>query len=82
MRGMLESRYDELKSGRVKPIDGEQAFARLREKAKTAVHERPHRSHISAPPVQTGRDYLIVYAANEKPCGLSLLSMDAAAPGS
>ena len=32
-RGMLNSRYDELKSGKVKPIDGEEAFARL--KAKT-----------------------------------------------
>ncbi len=32
-RDMLDSRYDELKSGRVKPIDGEEAFARL--KAKT-----------------------------------------------
>ena len=29
----LNSRYDHLKSGRVKPIDGEEAFARL--KAKT-----------------------------------------------
>ena len=32
-REMLNSRYDDLKSGRVKPIDGEEAFARL--KAKT-----------------------------------------------
>jgi len=32
-RDMLDSRYDELKSGRVKSIDGEEAFARL--KAKT-----------------------------------------------
>ncbi|MFZ0961623.1 MAG: hypothetical protein WAO35_12020 [Terriglobia bacterium] len=32
-REMLDSRYDELKSGRVTPIDGEEAFARL--KAKT-----------------------------------------------
>ncbi len=32
-RDMLDSRYDELKSGRVEPIDGEDAFARL--KAKT-----------------------------------------------
>jgi hypothetical protein len=30
---MLNSRYDDLKSGTVKPIDGEEAFARL--KAKT-----------------------------------------------
>jgi predicted DNA-binding protein len=32
-RDMLNSRYDDLKSGRVKAIDGEEAFARL--KAKT-----------------------------------------------
>lgn len=32
-RDMLNSRYDDLKSGGVKPIDGEEAFARL--KAKT-----------------------------------------------
>ena len=32
-RAMLNSRYDDLKSGRVKPIDGEEALARL--KAKT-----------------------------------------------
>jgi predicted transcriptional regulator len=32
-RDMLNTRYDELKSGRVQPIDGEEAFSRL--KAKT-----------------------------------------------
>ena len=32
-RDTLDSRYDDLKSGTVKPIDGEEAFARL--KAKT-----------------------------------------------
>jgi len=32
-RDLLDSRYDGLKSGRLKPIDGEEAFARL--KAKT-----------------------------------------------
>jgi len=32
-RDMLNSRFDELKNGRVKPIDGEEAFAHL--KAKT-----------------------------------------------
>jgi hypothetical protein len=40
VRDMLDSRYDELKSGRVKPIDGEEAFALL--KAKTeAQRVRP-----------------------------------------
>jgi predicted DNA-binding protein len=34
VREMLDSRYDEIKSGRVKPIDGEEAFARLRQKSE------------------------------------------------
>jgi predicted transcriptional regulator len=34
VRGVLESRYDDLKSGRVKPIDGEEALLRLREKSQ------------------------------------------------
>ena len=39
-RIMLDSRYDDLKSGRVKPIDGEEAFARM--KANTeAQRNRP-----------------------------------------
>jgi hypothetical protein len=39
-REMLNSRYDDLKSGRVTPIDGEEVFARL--KAKTeARRNRP-----------------------------------------
>jgi hypothetical protein len=39
-RDMLNSRYDDLKSGSVKPIDGEEALARL--KAKTeAQRNRP-----------------------------------------
>jgi hypothetical protein len=33
LRETLDSRYDDLKSGRVKPIDGEEAFRRLREKS-------------------------------------------------
>src|SRR5437868_6656385 len=35
VREMLDSRYDDLKSGRVKPVDGEDAFARLRRKSKS-----------------------------------------------
>ena len=34
VREMLDSRYDDLKSGRVKPIDGEEAFATLRRKSE------------------------------------------------
>ncbi len=33
LRETLDGRYDDLKSGRVKPIDGEEAFRRLREKS-------------------------------------------------
>jgi len=40
VREILDSRYDGLKSGRVKPIDGEKAYARL--KAETeAQRKRP-----------------------------------------
>ena len=38
-RDMLNGRYDDLKSGRVKLIDGEEAFARL--KAKTEAQRNP-----------------------------------------
>jgi hypothetical protein len=34
VRTTLDSRYDDLESGRVKPIDGEEAFARLRAKSE------------------------------------------------
>lgn len=37
-RETLNSRYDDLKGGRVKPIDGEEAFARLREKTEAQRH--------------------------------------------
>ncbi|MFZ0535248.1 MAG: hypothetical protein WBX10_06785 [Candidatus Sulfotelmatobacter sp.] len=33
-REMLDGRYDDLKSGRVKAVDGEQAFASLRRKSQ------------------------------------------------
>ena len=39
-REMLDSRYDELKSGRVKPIDGEEAFARLKAKTEAQRNRR------------------------------------------
>ncbi len=32
VRGMLDSRYDDIKSGKVKLIDGEEALARLRDR--------------------------------------------------
>jgi predicted transcriptional regulator len=34
VRNMLDGRYDDIKSGRVAPIDGEDAFARLRQKSR------------------------------------------------
>ena len=34
VRAMLDGRYDDLKSGRVKPLDGDEAFAKLRQKSK------------------------------------------------
>ena len=34
VRKTLDSRYDDLRTGRVKPIDGEEAFKKLREKSK------------------------------------------------
>lgn len=34
LRETLDSRYDDLKSGRVKPIDSEEVFRRLREKSE------------------------------------------------
>jgi len=35
VRGMLDARYDDLKSARVTPVDGEEAFANLRRKSKS-----------------------------------------------
>lgn len=34
VRKTLDNRYDDLKNGRVKPIDGEEAFRKLREKSE------------------------------------------------
>lgn len=33
LRDTLDKRYDEIKSGRVRPIEGEEAFLRLRSKS-------------------------------------------------
>jgi predicted transcriptional regulator len=40
-REMLDRRFDELESGRVKPIDGEEAYRRLME--KTEAQRQRHR---------------------------------------
>jgi predicted transcriptional regulator len=34
VRNMLDGRYDDIKSGRVHPVDGDEAFGRLREKSQ------------------------------------------------
>ena len=34
VREMLDGRYDDIQSGRVKPIDGEEGFATLRRKSE------------------------------------------------
>jgi hypothetical protein len=40
-REMLDRRFDDLESGRVKPIDGEEAYRRLME--KTEAQRQRHR---------------------------------------
>jgi predicted DNA-binding protein len=34
VRNMLDGRYDDIKSGRVQPVDGEEAFGQLRQKSQ------------------------------------------------
>ena len=34
VRDMLDGRYDDMKSGRVQPVDGEEAIRRLRQKSQ------------------------------------------------
>ena len=41
VRAMLDSRYDDLKSGRVKPIDGEVFFERLRQREDERLNRPP-----------------------------------------
>jgi predicted DNA-binding protein len=40
VRGMLDSRYDDIKSGRVKPIDGGAFFEDLRQREKELFKRR------------------------------------------
>ncbi|HXC44163.1 MAG TPA: hypothetical protein VNY51_11665 [Candidatus Dormibacteraeota bacterium] len=40
-REMLDSRYDDIKSGRVKPIDGETFFEGLRQREEELLKRRP-----------------------------------------
>jgi predicted DNA-binding protein len=41
VRGSLDSRYDDLKSGRVKPIDGEAFFENLRRREEALPKRSP-----------------------------------------
>jgi len=40
VRNMLDSRYDDIKSGRVKPIDGEGFFDNLRQREDELLKQR------------------------------------------
>jgi len=40
VRNMLDTRYDEVKSGRVKPIDGEAFFDNLRQREDELLKQR------------------------------------------
>jgi len=41
VRDTLDARYDEIKSGRTEPIDGEETFTRLRQK-RNELSRYPH----------------------------------------
>ena len=41
VRQMLDGRYDDLKSGRVKPIDGEEFFESLRRREEDLLKHAP-----------------------------------------
>jgi hypothetical protein len=43
VRGMLDNRYDDLKSGKVKPIDGEVFFESLRQREEELLKQRSPR---------------------------------------
>jgi len=41
VRNMLDSRYDEIKSGRVRPVDGEEFFETLGRREEELLKRRP-----------------------------------------
>ena len=41
VRSLLDNRYDDLKSGRVEPIDGEQFFELLRQRGEKRAEFKP-----------------------------------------
>ena len=49
VREMLDGRYDEIKSGRVRPIDGEAFFESLRQQEDELLEQRPPSSRGADP---------------------------------
>jgi predicted DNA-binding protein len=41
VRDMLDGRYDDIKSGRMKPVDGETFFESLRQREEELLKQRP-----------------------------------------
>ena len=41
VRSMLDARYDDIRSGRVKPVDGETFFEDLRQREEKLLNQRP-----------------------------------------
>jgi predicted DNA-binding protein len=41
VRSMLDARYDDIKSGLVKPVDGETFFEDLRQREEKLLNQRP-----------------------------------------
>jgi predicted transcriptional regulator len=41
VRTLLDARYDDIKSGRVKPVDGEAFFESLRQREDDVIKQRP-----------------------------------------
>jgi predicted DNA-binding protein len=41
IRNTVDSRYDDIKSGRVKPVDGEAFFQNLRQREEELLKKRP-----------------------------------------
>jgi hypothetical protein len=51
---MLDSRYDDLKNGRVKPIPGDEVVAYFREKSAAARRSQPGSTYPTRPPSPFG----------------------------
>jgi hypothetical protein len=49
---MLDRRYDEMESGKVQGIDGEEAYRRLMENTQARRHARHESSIFATPPTR------------------------------